>query len=65
MALKSDGNKVMTTVILTRTQKQRLDEQAERLGIRVSALIRMAVARWLDEQPTRRTEGGDEECTKT
>ena len=65
MALKSDGNKVMTTVILTRTQKQRLDEQAERLGIRVSALIRLAVARWLDEQPTRRTEGGDEECTKT
>lgn len=65
MALKSDGDKVMTTVILTRTQKRRLDEQAERLGIGVSALIRLAVARWLDEQPTRRTEGGDEECTKT
>ena len=28
MALKSDGDKVMTTVILTRAQKQRLDEQA-------------------------------------
>ncbi len=50
MALKSDGDKVMTTVILTKAQKQRLDEQAERLGIGVSALIRLAVAEWLDSK---------------
>lgn len=40
----------MTTVILTKAQKQRLDEQAERLGIGVSALIRLAVAEWLDSK---------------
>ena len=50
MALKTDGDKVMASVILTRAQKQRLEEQAERLGTGVSALIRMAVAEWLDDR---------------
>lgn len=50
MALKSDGDKVMTSVILTKEQKRQLEEQAERLGIGVSALIRLAVAEWLDNR---------------
>ena len=48
MGLKTDGDKVMTSVILTKEQKQQLDEQSKRLGIGVSALIRLAVAQWLD-----------------
>lgn len=50
MALRENGDKVITSVILTKQQKQKLDEQAERLGIGISALIRLAVARWLEGQ---------------
>ena len=40
----------MTSVVLTRAQKQKLEEQAQRLGIGISALIRIAVAEWLEVQ---------------
>lgn len=48
MAIKPDGEKVITSVILTKGQKQQLEEQATKLGIGVSALIRLAVSEWLD-----------------
>lgn len=51
MALKANGDKVMTSVVLTRAQKQKLEEQAQRLGIGISALIRIAVTEWLEIQP--------------
>lgn len=50
MAIKTDGDKIVTSLILTKEQKRQLDEQAARLGIGVSALIRIAVAEWLEKQ---------------
>jgi hypothetical protein len=50
MAIKTDGDKIVTSLILTKEQKRKLDEQASKLGIGVSALIRLAVAEWLEKQ---------------
>ena len=50
MALKTDGDKVVTSIILTKEQKKELDEHSKRLGIGVSALIRIAVAEWLESK---------------
>ena len=50
LALKADGDKVITTIILTKEQKKQLEEHSQRLGIGVSALIRLAVAEWLESK---------------
>ena len=50
MALKENGDKVKVCVILTKDQKERLDAQAERYGIGISAMARMAIAEWLENR---------------
>lgn len=53
MAIKPDGEKVITSIVLTKLQKRKLEEQAAKLGIGVSALIRLAVSEWLEARADR------------
>ena len=47
MEIKLD-DMVVTYVVTTKLEKQKLREQAAKLGTPVSALIRMAVLEWLE-----------------
>lgn len=49
MALSESGGKQSTLVILTSEQNAVLAEQAKRMAISKSALLRLIVAQWLDE----------------
>lgn len=57
MALSESGGKQSTLVILTAEQNAALAEQAKRMAISKSALLRLIVAQWLDEHaPSGKTE---------
>ena len=53
MAIKPGGEKGVTSIVLTKLQKQKREEQTEKLGIGVSALIRLAVSEWLEARAGR------------
>ena len=53
MAIKPGGEKVITSIVLTKLQKQKLEEHAAKLGIGVSSLIRLAVSEWLEARADR------------
>lgn len=53
MAIKPGGEKVVTSIVLTKLQKQKLEEHAAKLGIGVSALIRLSVSEWLEARADR------------
>ena len=44
---------VVNSIVLTKLQKQKLEEHAAKLGIGVSALIRLAVSEWLEARADR------------
>ena len=44
---------MVTSIVMTKIEKQKLREQAAKLGIGVSALIRMAVLEWLEARADR------------
>ena len=44
---------VVTSIVMTKIEKQKLREQAAKLGTSVSALIRMAVLEWLEARADR------------
>ena len=43
--IKSDGNKVNVSIIMTKEIKEFATEEAEKLGLNLSAYIRMLVAK--------------------
>ena len=49
MALSESGDKQSTLVILTAEQNAALAQQAKRMAISKSALLRLIVAQWLEE----------------
>lgn len=49
MALSESGGKQSTLVILTAEQNAALAQQAKRMAISKSALLRLIVAQWLEE----------------
>lgn len=49
MALSESGGKQSTLVILTSEQNAALAQQAKRMAISKSALLRLIVAQWLEE----------------
>ena len=49
MALSESGGKQSTLVILTAEQNAALAQQAKRMAISKSALLRLIVAQWLGE----------------
>ena len=52
MEIKLD-DMVVTYVVTTKLEKQKLREQAAKLGISVSKLFRMVVLEWLEERADR------------
>ena len=52
MEIKLD-DMVVTSIVMTKLKKQKLREQAAKLGTGVSALIRMVVLEWLEARADR------------
>ena len=52
MEIKMD-DMVVTSIIMTKLEEQKLREQAAKLGTCVSDLIRMVVLEWLEAQADR------------
>lgn len=48
MALRPDGGKIRVSVILTQEQRDALQVYGDRIGLGLSALMRMIVADWLE-----------------
>ena len=52
MEIKLD-DMVVTSIIMTKIEEQKLREQAAKLGISVSELLRMVVLEWLEARADR------------
>ena len=46
--LKQDGEKVVVNIVLTRAQKAALNEYSKKIGIGISALLRLIVTEWME-----------------
>lgn len=50
MALKQDGDKVKVMVVLTKDIQDRLKAVADRYGMGISPMVRIALTEWLDQK---------------
>lgn len=48
--LKKDGNRIVKNVIVTREQNAQIKEIGQKIGLSDSAVIRLAVSKWLAER---------------
>ena len=46
--LKQDGEKVVVNIVLTRAQTAALNEYSKKIGIGISALLRLIVTEWME-----------------
>lgn len=46
--LKTGGDKVVVNIVLTKEQKAALNEYSKKIGIGLSALLRLIVTEWME-----------------